>query len=550
MALIGKVFGAIDKGTQNNGAPESYAPQESVQTPEVDSGRIVETWVPLQKRNPIIKEAKIWEFNGEKKTAVEWAKVYGVSVTTMRERLNKYNSPEPPIRKPPVSKKERYRTLIEHKGQKKSAQEWGRELGVSPTTIRERIKKYGDISHPREVLKPIAKFNSLSLKRNGNDYIIEADGIEYLPFQFAKKFGMKYSTVYGRIKKGLPIEEIIKEAPKVNRNYQRCPSIKAKEWEWKGEKHTIQEWAKIYGIHKNMMRQRFRDHGSPERNTDRLEAYKANRSGKHTWNGETHTIKEWAAIYKVPERTMFGRWQKHNSPEHVPNTAVPECAKLWEWNGEKHSVAEWAKIFNTSESSIRRRIKATGSPYVEPKKGKTLIRKATCTIKDTKANSKSSSKLLKDKKAGKVPKSLSTRNILLKKIPESEEKYQCDGEWMTIQEWADTLGMSPRTVKQNFKKYGTPTKPVYDISDNLDDEGIEGEAEVDAILREIDNQQIHSHKKKETIHEWLKKMESEPDDERPLREILGIPDSYFEFYGVTKFDEKDYPIDLDDSDPS
>ena len=65
MALIGKVFGAIrdaakrlfsiDKGTQNNGAPESYAPQESVQTPEVDSGRIVETWVPLQKRNPIIR---------------------------------------------------------------------------------------------------------------------------------------------------------------------------------------------------------------------------------------------------------------------------------------------------------------------------------------------------------------------------------------------------------------------------------------------------------------------------------------------------------------
>lgn len=392
--------------------------------------------------------------------------------------------------------------LIEYNGEKKTAQEWAAIMGVSKNAINRRLRKYGTIKPPDSENKPVAQFEDIRLINTDSGISIEADGNTYTLFQFAKQYGINFSTLYGRIQKGMDIHDAIKIPRTVNRDYSKYPPVKAKVWEWNGEKHTVEEWAKIFGVKKGMMRRRLTEHGSPEKNTDRKDAYNKRRSRQFEWKGEVHTVKEWAQIYKVPERTMFGRLKKYNSPEHVDNAFIKPVGKIWEWNGEKHTAVEWAKITGLAERTVRRNLAKYGSPYSEFKKQREE----------------------KHQKATKREKSVS---IIEKKAEDSSDDllYWSDGECKSIAEWAKEYGLSERTVKNNFNEYGAPVKPEYDYVDFVeeDDDCGEREEDIDEILRDVDRKITESAKNRESIHEWLERIHNEPDDGRPLKEILCGP---------------------------
>ena len=328
----------------------------------------------------------------------------------------------------------------------------------------------------------IAEFGSIRLiKIDGKD-AIEADGKTYTLFQFSRSFKIKFSTLYGRVKKGYDIKDIIKSVRKVDRDYSKTSPIKAKLWEWNGEKHTVKEWAKIYGVKTAMMRKRLIAHGSPERNTEKLDAYKANRSRKFEWNGETHTVKEWAKIFNCPERTMFGRIGKYGSPEKR-ESVIPAVAKKWEFNGESHTVLEWAKILGKGETTIRTNLRKYGIPV----------------------NGNVNTNVKKEEIQDKNP-----------------DLYWCDGESKTLKEWANELGQTEEETLENFTVYGSPTVPAYDGTEEEEIEDAESEGEIDKIISDIDRKPEFK-KPRESIKEAIRRIRYEPDDDKPLKDILSAP---------------------------
>ena len=301
--------------------------------------------------------------------------------------------------------------LIEHNGEKKTAQEWAEELGVCTTAIRTRLRKYGSILAPDNSDKPIAKFKDIKLVKNENGTFIEADGKTYSLFQFSKVFGIKFGTLYGRVQKGRDIKEIINTPRDVKRDYTKAPPVKAKLWEWNGEKHTVGEWAKIYGVQKAMMRIRLTTYGSPERNTDKLESYKHRRARRFEWNGETHTAKEWAEIFKVPVRTMLGRLKAHNSPEAVRKKVCKPPPKQYKFNGESHTAEEWAEKTKQATRTVKKHFRENGTPYT--------------TFKENSGHFK-------------------------------EKSYTWNGVTKRTSEWADEYNCTVNAIHKRFRKNGSP----------------------------------------------------------------------------------------------
>ena len=314
-----------------------------------------------------------------------------------------------------------------------------KETIQAPTVAQKPIK-------PEEkVYSPIADFKDIRLVNNGNDYRIEADGKSYSLFQFSKKFGINFSTLYGRVHKGWKIEDIISKVREVKRDYAAHPTITAKLWEWKGEKHTAAEWAKIYGCSKGMMQKRLSTFGSPERNTDRQDAYFTNKSKTFEWNGQSHTAKEWARIYNVPERTMYGRLSKFRSPEKPIRESQ---GRLWAVGDEKHTISEWVKISGKSRSRVWRILLANGDPRIKHDLNQYTWNGVTKTAKEWAAEYHCSDDAIRRrfKKHGSP----------IGQIPDEPKEITFNGETHTVREWAQKYKCSINAMRGRIMRHGTP----------------------------------------------------------------------------------------------
>ena len=406
--------------------------------------------------------------------------------------------------------------------------ETAKKAAVGIFRLKKVVKTDVKEQEPKEETEDyrICQFKDISLVKDGNKYLIRADGKDYSLFQFARLSGIKFPTLYGRVQKGWDISAIIKKARKTRRDYKKNPTIKAKLWKWKGEKHSISEWAKIYGVKNSIMRIRLINYGSPERNTDKLDAYKANRAVKYTWNGESHTIKEWAQKYGCSERAMTVRLRKHHSPEPRPHYVFHPPSKLWEWGGEKHTAAEWAKIVGKGISIVRKNLRKNGNPYSVIKRREVptssvigqertytwngITKKTSEWAQEYHCTPNAIRKRFKATGSPEEPK---------RKKP--KELYWCDGENKTLEAWAQEFGLTPKQVRRNFEIYGSPTKPRYDAADEVAYESGLDEQAIDEMLHEEDEKNKGS-QKQENIRDIVNKILEEPDDGTPLREILGI----------------------------
>lgn len=134
--------------------------------------------------------------------------------------------------------------------------------------------------------------------------------------------------------------------------------------EWLNDFNTFHDWAMANGYEDGLQLDRIDNDGNycPEncRWITHQEQMNNCSFNKHcTYNGETHTVAEWARITGISKDYIYGGLRRGWSFEDImlgkPKT--PARGKLYEYNGEKHTLAEWSRLTGISSSAILARIK-------------------------------------------------------------------------------------------------------------------------------------------------------------------------------------------------
>ena len=124
--------------------------------------------------------------------------------------------------------------------------------------------------------------------------LIEYNGETHSMHEWARITGIKYETIYSRIKKGWPIGQAL--------GYD----IKGRMLEYNGEAHYAAEWARITGINKATISLRLKNDWPINEVLGFKEHYSRNK--RHiTYNGEIHNICEWARITGIHFHTIWAR---------------------------------------------------------------------------------------------------------------------------------------------------------------------------------------------------------------------------------------------------
>lgn len=113
--------------------------EESVKT----TARTTARTIPQKKLTP---NSYTYEFNGETKSAKEWAKIYGVARNTILYRFRHHGSPEAPDVKADDGSTKRtwpIPKLYEWNGRALTAEEWAKEYNCSKKSIQERFYRNG-----------------------------------------------------------------------------------------------------------------------------------------------------------------------------------------------------------------------------------------------------------------------------------------------------------------------------------------------------------------------------------------------------------------------
>lgn len=97
--------------------------------------------VPQEKLTP---NSHTYEFNGEVKSAKEWAKIYGVARNTILYRFRHHGSPEAPDVKTDDGSTKRTRLkLYEWNGRALTAKDWAKEYNCNVKAMRLRLQRNG-----------------------------------------------------------------------------------------------------------------------------------------------------------------------------------------------------------------------------------------------------------------------------------------------------------------------------------------------------------------------------------------------------------------------
>lgn len=100
-----------------------------------------------------------------------------------------------------------------------------------------------------------------------------------------------------------------------------------------------------------------------------------------TYNGETHTVAEWARITGISKNYIYGGLSRGWSFEDIILRKPKSNArgKLYECGGESHTLIEWSRKTGLSSTAILYRLKKGWSverALTEPIKGKEDVKKA------------------------------------------------------------------------------------------------------------------------------------------------------------------------------
>ena len=133
--------------------------------------------------------------------------------------------------------------------------------------------------------------------------------------------------------------------------------------EWENDFSLFALWSFANGYNDNLTIDRIESNGNYEPSNCRWISKKEqtnNRSSntKYTYDGETHTLSEWADIYKINKETFYTRWSngKRGTELFAQTKIKKENRKPIEYNGKTQTIRQWAEEYNINYSTLIKRL--------------------------------------------------------------------------------------------------------------------------------------------------------------------------------------------------
>ena len=137
--------------------------------------------------------------------------------------------------------------------------------------------------------------------------------------------------------------------------------IKVRE-EWHNYE-IFRKWALENGYRHPLKLDRIDNNGNYEPSNCRWISKKEqmnNRSSntKYTYDGETHTLSEWADIYKINKGTFYTRWSngKRGTELFAPAKIKMKNREPIEYNGKTQTIRQWSEEYNINYSTLIKRL--------------------------------------------------------------------------------------------------------------------------------------------------------------------------------------------------
>ena len=125
----------------------------------------------------------------------------------------------------------------------------------------------------------------------------------------------------------------------------------------------IRKWALENGYRHPLKLDRIDNNGNYEPSNCRWISKKEqmnNRSSntKYTYDGETHTLSEWADIYKINKETFYTRWSngKRGTELFAPAKIKTKNREPIEYNGKTQTIRQWSEEYNINYSTLIKRL--------------------------------------------------------------------------------------------------------------------------------------------------------------------------------------------------
>ena len=130
--------------------------------------------------------------------------------------------------------------------------------------------------------------------------------------------------------------------------------------EYNGERHTVMEWSRLTGVGESTIRSRIDKYGCTAGQALGFEDYSATSFRFLTYNGVTHTIREWSDLtginkdtishrlgygYSVAQALGFEEYKRKNPPV------------LLTYNGETLNITQWGSKLGIKRKTISQRLK-------------------------------------------------------------------------------------------------------------------------------------------------------------------------------------------------
>jgi predicted DNA-binding transcriptional regulator AlpA len=288
---------------------------------------------PVEKAFTEGKQGKTLEkisYNGEEHSLGEWAKILGIPYVKLYERIVKYKwSAERAFN----MENARTPDIFSYNGEERSLYEWAKVLGISYDMLTYRVidKKWPlekavteqKVVYPKHNIdKPMLYYQWRRLKRLSlmNPDLPAGGWEEWSTFEKFEEWAIKT----GRTDNDMYCCK--KDADKPHKP-SNMKWIKRQEWfmdrptnevgwgqkerifEHNGKIHTLREWEEITGIPKKAIYNRIHVHkwDIGRALSEPLSAIYRKRSLKLEYNGEEHTLKEWAKITGISRDTIYNR---------------------------------------------------------------------------------------------------------------------------------------------------------------------------------------------------------------------------------------------------
>lgn len=156
--------------------------------------------------------------------------------------------------------------------------------------------------------------------------------------------------------------------------------------EWDNDFTMFCLWAICNGYNDNLTIDRIDVNGNYEPNnckwsTKREQANNRNSNTMYEYNGEIHSLSDWALLMGIEHNTIYGRWQKGwrgeelFQPPKKPNNRKDN--RMITFNGKTQCMADWSRELGIKQATLSSRIndrgwsieKAFTTPIAEQLKG-------------------------------------------------------------------------------------------------------------------------------------------------------------------------------------